>query len=112
MRKTLFLIAAIAVGLLSVAGYRSLLGRATHLDQFVTEPIKRGDLLATFSATGTVEPEDVVDVGAQVAGQIKEFGPEPGTGKTIDYHSHVEPGTVLARIDDSLYKARVDQSRA
>ena len=36
---------------------------------FRTVPVKRGDLVATISATGTVEPEEVVDVGAQVAGQ-------------------------------------------
>ncbi len=35
---------------------------------FRTAPVKRGDLLATISATGTLEPEAAVDVGAQVAG--------------------------------------------
>jgi len=78
---------------------------------FRTEPVTRGELVATISATGTLEPEEVIDVGAQVAGQIKEFGVGLD-GKTIDYGSAVEAGTVLARIDDSLYKAKVDQSRA
>lgn len=41
---------------------------------FRTVAVKRGDLLATISATGTVEPEEVIDVGAQVAGQINTFG--------------------------------------
>lgn len=41
---------------------------------FRTVPVKRGDLVATISATGTVEPEEVVDVGAQVAGLIRVFG--------------------------------------
>ena len=36
--------------------------------------MKRGNLIATISATGTVEPEEVIDVGAQVAGRIVEFG--------------------------------------
>ena len=79
---------------------------------FRTEAAGHGDLLATISASGTVEPEDVVDVGAQVAGMIKEFGYDERTGKSIDYSSPVEPGTVLARIDDRLYKAKVDQSSA
>src|SRR5262249_34899679 len=79
---------------------------------FRTEAARRGDLLATISATGTLEPEDVVDVGAQVAGQIKEFGRDPQTSKVIDYGSSVEPGTLLARIDDALYQAKVEQSRA
>ena len=55
-------------------------------------PVKRGELLATISATGTVEPEEVIDVGAQVAGQINSFGKDKN-GKTIDYGSVVEEGT-------------------
>jgi HlyD family secretion protein len=62
--------------------------------------------LATISATGTVEPEEVVDIGAQVAGQINVFGKDKD-GKTVDYGSAVEEGTVLAQIDDSLYATDV-----
>ncbi|MCX8043752.1 MAG: efflux RND transporter periplasmic adaptor subunit [Desulfobacterota bacterium] len=78
---------------------------------FVTATVKRGDLIATISATGTVEPEDVIDVGAQVAGRIISFGKDKN-GKEIDYGSEVEEGTVLAQIDDALYAADVAQARA
>src|SRR5438105_2561994 len=71
---------------------------------FRTEAVARGDLYASVSATGTLEPEEVIDVGAQVAGLISEFG-TGADGKVIDYKSPVDAGTVLARIDDSLYKA-------
>ena len=73
---------------------------------FRTASVKRGDLEATISATGTLEPEEVVDVGAQVSGIISTFGKDK-YGKMIDYGSPVEAGTVLARIDDSLYSAAV-----
>jgi HlyD family secretion protein len=69
-----------------------------------TAGISRGDLLVSISATGTVEPEEVIDVGAQIAGQILKFGQDQ-TGKTIDYGSAVETGMILAQIDDSLYSA-------
>src|SRR5437868_12686157 len=39
-----------------------------------TEKVVRGDLHITVRATGTVEPEETVDVGAQVVGRIKELG--------------------------------------
>jgi HlyD family secretion protein len=58
-----------------------------------------------------VEPEEVVDVGAQVAGQINSFGKDKN-GKTIDYGSVVEEGTILAQIDDSLYAADVALANA
>jgi ammonia channel protein AmtB len=42
--------------------------------EFFTAAIKRGDLVSTISATGTIEPEAAVDIGAQVAGVIVVFG--------------------------------------
>jgi HlyD family secretion protein len=87
-------------------------GRGDRIEHsYDTVPVKRGDLIATISATGTVEPEEVVDVGAQVAGKVVSFG-QDNNGNTIDYGSVVEVGTVLARIDDALYAADVDQARA
>ncbi len=78
---------------------------------FRTVAVRRGDLEATISATGTVEPVVVVDVGAQVSGIISSFGKDK-YGKMIDYRSPVEAGTVLARIDDSLYASAVDAAKA
>jgi HlyD family secretion protein len=87
--------------------------------------VEKGNLLATISATGTIEPQEVIDVGAQVAAQIKFFGQDPTEStKTIDYRSkvygpvkdkdgkEVKPGTLLAQLDDSLYNARVQQTEA
>ncbi len=98
---------AVAVIVLGVIGA----GAAWYLPQrngqavsFRTAPVKAGDLLVTISATGTVEPEEVIDVGAQIAGQILSFGKDEA-GRPVDYGSIVAEGTVLARIDDSLYAA-------
>jgi HlyD family secretion protein len=80
---------------------------------FRTLPLRRGDLLATIEATGTIEPEEVVDVGAQVAGEIKSFGEDPtDPSRPIGHGAEVEPGTVLAKLDDSIYRARVGQAEA
>jgi HlyD family secretion protein len=76
-----------------------------------TARVTRGSLLIAISATGTVEPEEVIDVGAQVAGQILSFGRD-ADGKTVDYGSKVTEGTVLATIDESLYAAEAAQAEA
>ncbi|MGA8573599.1 MAG: efflux RND transporter periplasmic adaptor subunit [Desulfobaccales bacterium] len=73
---------------------------------FTTVPVRRGDLLATISATGTVEPEQVIDIGAQVEGIILSFGRD-ANGKLVDYGSVVKKNEVLAHIDDTLYVAAV-----
>jgi len=81
------------------------------LTSFRVARIERGDLAVTISATGTVEPEEVVDVGAQVAGRIETFGKD-SEGKTVDYGAVVEQGTVLAQIDSTMYEAEVEQNLA
>lgn len=78
---------------------------------FRTYSVERGDLVESISATGTVEPEEVIDVGAQVAGQILTFG-KAADGKTVDYGSMVKAGAVLATIDDAIYTSEVSQAEA
>jgi HlyD family secretion protein len=82
-------------------------------ESFQTTVIKRGELLSIISATGTIEPEEVVNVGAQVAGLIVEFGSDPHKpAKLIDYGAVVEKDTILARIDPTFYEAAVEQAEA
>ncbi|HLX62810.1 MAG TPA: efflux RND transporter periplasmic adaptor subunit [Planctomycetota bacterium] len=78
---------------------------------YKTAPVKKGSLVQTITATGTVEPEEVVDIGAQVAGQINTFGVDKD-GKQVDYGSIVDAGTMLAQIDSSLYDADLAQAKA
>src|SRR5262245_61638839 len=78
---------------------------------FRTAAVAPRDLASGIDATGTVEPDEVVDVGAQVAGQILSFGTD-ADGKPVDYGSRVEAGTVLATIDDSLYAADLAAAQA
>lgn len=78
---------------------------------FRTAPVTRGDLLIGIDATGTLEPEEVVDVGAQVAGQVVALG-EDAEGNPVDYSSRVEEGMVLASIDEALAQADVRQAEA
>jgi len=73
---------------------------------FRTVEITRGDILSAINATGTVEPEELVDVGAQVAGQVLFFGKDED-GNEVDYGSSVAEGTVLAKIDDTTYTSDV-----
>lgn len=103
----------------SVFAYRGYVERRSQAPPYRTEQIKRGDLLITVGATGTIEPEEVVDVGAQVMGRIKELGKDlrgktdpKFADKTVDYGSAVEKGMVLAQIDPAIYKAQFDQATA
>lgn len=67
-------------------------------------PIKRGDLVATVSATGTLNPVITVTVGSQVSGTIQSLD--------ADYNSQVKKGQVIAQIDPALYKASLAEANA
>ena len=110
-RKLKIIVILLLLGLVAAAPAWYFQREDPEAVSFRTTQVTRGELLVSISATGTVEPEEVVDVGAQVAGQILSFGKDVN-GKTVDYGSIVDNGTVLALIDDSLYTAEAAQSEA
>ncbi len=108
--RSLFIILGIAV-VIGLIAWRVFRKKDVVLPNLQTVSVKRADVLSSISATGTVEPEEVVDIGAQVTGQILSFGNDTA-GKSIDYGSQVEEGALLAKIDDSLYAINKKQTEA
>ncbi len=105
-------IALLLLGGLVAAAARSYVHRTqAPATAFQVSSVKLGDLVSAINATGTLEPEEVIDVGAQVAGQIISFGKDEN-GKPIDYGSAIKAGTILAQIDNSLYASDAAQAQA
>ena len=67
-------------------------------------PVARGNIEATVTAIGTLQPMSSVEVGAQVSGQVLKLHVEPG--------DVVKKGQLLAEIDASVLQATVDAGRA
>jgi HlyD family secretion protein len=105
------LIAILILILAGAAGAWWWHGRGNGKLSLLTAVVKRGDVAATISSSGTIEPSETVDVGAQVAGRITTFGTDIH-GQTIDYNSVVEKGAMLAKIDDSVYAADLSVAKA
>lgn len=104
----------IVIAILIVAAASATLWWRSHNRpalSFTTAVVTRGDVVASIGATGTIEPLETVDVGAQVAGRISAFGKDQD-GKTVDYGSMVREGALLAKIDDSVYAADLSVAKA
>ena len=106
----LVLVAAGAIGAWYLLGNAS--GRPSKsVFLYDTTAVRRGDVASTIAASGTIEPEELIDVGSQVSGKIVAFGTDT-KGAEVDYCSAVTNGMVLARIDDVTYLADLDVARA
>lgn len=106
-----FLLSILAVVLIAAVILWSVRSSESSGYSFKTTPVVTDDLVSSISASGTVEPEELVNVGAQVSGKIMSFGVD-NNGNTVDYGSKVSKGMLLAQIDDVLYAAALRESKA
>lgn len=104
MRKlpvlVLFLAAIGAAALYFVPGWNG----APAEGSYRTAKADRGEVVATVSATGTINPTTTVIVGSQLSGQVVEI--------LADYNSEVKAGQVVARLNQDQIRARLDAARA
>lgn len=84
-----------------------------RMPKWNTAKVTHGNIDLKIRSTGTIEPEEVVDVGAQVVGMVTKFGEDKTMpNNEIYWNSKVDVGTKLAFIDDSIYKAQLDLAKA
>jgi HlyD family secretion protein len=102
---------ALLLGGAGYIGFRVYSAGRSAQPTYRTIPVRHTDVSQSITATGTIVPEDVIDVGAQVNGQIASFGTDKA-GKLVDYRSEVEQGAILAKIDDSLFAADLASAQA
>jgi HlyD family secretion protein len=99
--RSLLVVAVVAAGLLAVAFAWRRKGAEIPL---VTAAVDRGDILDVVGATGTLEAVVTVQVGSQVSGTIQTL--------YADFNSQVKKGQVIARLDPSIFEARLGQAKA
>jgi HlyD family secretion protein len=80
------------------------LWRGERPTSYVTTAAMRGPLTVTVNATGTLQPQDEVDVGAEISGRVDSVN--------VDYNDHVKRGQVLAVINTDQIRAQLAQAQA
>ncbi len=78
--------------------------RSEKNPQYRTAPVERGEIVATVSASGTMNAVTTVQVGSQISGRIKNL--------YADFNSRVKKGQLIARIDPDTFEAKVNQAKA
>jgi HlyD family secretion protein len=71
---------------------------------YVTADVARGPLTVAVSATGTLQPQDQVDVGAEISGRLDAV--------YVDFNDRVRKGQVLAVVNTDQIRAQLAQAKA
>ncbi|MGL6291038.1 MAG: biotin/lipoyl-binding protein, partial [Silanimonas sp.] len=95
---------ALVVGaLLVIALVLARCARPAAPVEYQTEPVARGDVTVTVTATGNLAPTNQIDVGSEVSGIVKRV--------EVDVNDEVSEGQLLAVIDTARFDDAVERSR-
>jgi HlyD family secretion protein len=69
-----------------------------------TTAADNGNITQTVTATGTINPVALINVGSQVSGTVVELN--------ADFNDHVKKGQVLLKLDPTIFDAQIRQGEA
>jgi HlyD family secretion protein len=95
-----------ALALLGTAGWgsREYFWGQQNGAKYRLATVEQGEISAYVSATGTLNPVIMVQVGTQVSGTIEKL--------LADYNSSVQDGQIIAQLDQASFRAKVAQADA
>ena len=103
-RRRKGLVIAILLGCAALAAVLLAQPRASREQAFETIAVERRALVATVSATGSLQPTDQVDVGSEISGIVADV--------LVDTNDRVVGGQILALIDTTKLEQQTARSRA
>lgn len=78
--------------------------KESDIPVYRTAKITRGDVRSKVTATGTLQAVTQVLVGSQISGNIERI--------FVKHNSEVKAGQVLAQLEPSTYRSKVEQAQA
>ena len=104
MKKTKILIILLIVGVGGYFVYDKFFNIKDEKVEFITKKAKKGSFSKKVDATGEIFATELIDVGAQVSGQIKKLYVKLG--------DQVKKGDMIASIDSSTQQNSIDNKEA
>lgn len=72
--------------------------------KYKTAIVDKGNITQTVTASGTLNPVALINVGSQVSGTVVEL--------KADFNDRVKQGQVLLKLDPTIFNAQIKQSEA
>ncbi|WP_298962403.1 efflux RND transporter periplasmic adaptor subunit [uncultured Campylobacter sp.] len=104
MKKTLKFIGSIVLIFIAIYFLYGKFFKQEEAPKALTTRLEKGDIRGTVTAAGEVYARDLVDVGAQVSGQIKKLYVKVG--------DKVQKGDMIAQIDSVTQENEIAQQKA
>ncbi len=102
-RRRLLIILALAI-ILIVVLYNTSVSERNKEPEYVTAPASIADFDVIVTATGTVEPTNLVEISSELSGTLSNV--------YADFNDTVKKGSVLAELDTAKLDAQVAVSKA
>ncbi|WP_338466529.1 efflux RND transporter periplasmic adaptor subunit [Novosphingobium sp. ZN18A2] len=94
----------VALAVLLVVLLVSRCARGDNGPNYISEPVKRGALNLTVTATGNIRPTNIVEVGSEISGKIDKI--------FVDVNDRVSAGQVVAIINTDVIDDQIRQANA
>ena len=102
MKKTLIILIVLALAAGGFLYYRLATKPAAAV--YDTTTVTKGDIRVDVSATGTIQPVNIVSVGTQVSGIIEKV--------YVDYNDAVKKGDLIAQLETFTLEEDLKEARA
>jgi HlyD family secretion protein len=103
MKKLLLLLVLLMLALAAGAWWFSPSRHESGDPSFSYAAAERGSLVETVSATATLQPQEVLPVGTELAGKVVEVA--------ADFNQTVSEGDLLLRLDDRAAVEKLNQAK-
>jgi len=102
-KRVAILIAVLAAGAVAVAVFKPK-DDVVPPSKYRSTAVDRGAINQTVTATGTINPVALINVGSQVSGTVAELN--------ADFNDRVKKGQVLLKLEPTIFNAQVRQAEA
>ncbi|WP_426176536.1 efflux RND transporter periplasmic adaptor subunit [Massilia sp. TWR1-2-2] len=100
-KRVLVAIALLVVAAAAAAYLQSKKEKPVPESKYRSAVVDSGNITQTVTATGTINPVALINVGSQVSGTVVEL--------KADFNDHVKKGQVLLKLDPTIFNAQIRQ---